>query len=263
MRGMLITTVLVTLGVGVAHGQDRRSAEEWCRDSGWSGDGERACDVREYTVAAPHLDLDATPNGGVRVVGGPRTDTLVRARVVATAATQAEADALLRDVKVATDGGTVRATGPDRSGRRSWHVSYEAWVPGRSDVTAHTQNGGISVSDVSGTVRVDARNGGVTLSRVAGDVRGRTTNGGLTVELAGPRWEGAGLDASTTNGGVTVKVPEGYSCQLAVGTVNGGLRADFPLTVQGRLDRRIEMPLGQGGAPVRVSTVNGGVRLTR
>ena len=90
---------------------------------------------------------------------------------------------------------------------------------------------------------------------------GKTVNGGVNVELAGEHWEGAGLDARTTNGGVSIKVPDGYSCQLAVTTVNGGVRSDFPLTVQGRLDKNIDVTLGKGGAPVRVATTNGGVHL--
>ena len=105
------------------------------------------------------------------------------------------------------------------------------------------------MSNVSGTLGFDAVNGGVTLSHVSGDVKGKTVNGGVNVELAGERWEGAGLDARTTNGGVSIKVPDGYSCQFAVTTVNGGVHSDFPLTVQGRLDKNIDVTLGKGGAP--------------
>ncbi len=100
-------------------------------------------------------------------------------------------------------------------------------MPAKANVTARTANGGISMSNVSGTLGFDAVNGGVTLSRVSGDVKGKTVNGGVNVELDGEHWEGAGLDARTTNGGVSVKVPDGYSCQLAVTTVNGGVRSDF------------------------------------
>ena len=166
---------------------------------------------------------------------------------------------------MATAGGTVKATGPDTSGvrNRGWHVSYEVWVPEKTDVTASTRNGGIALHNVAGTLAFDAVNGGVSLSRVSGDVKGKTVNGGVSVELAGARWEGAGLDARTTNGGVKVKLPDGYACPLAVSTVNGGVRTDFPLTVQGRVDRRLDVALNGGGAPIRITTTNGGVHLTR
>jgi hypothetical protein len=260
---MVIGAATLMLGAGSAQAQEMRSAADWCRESGEGRrDGERACDVREYTVASNSVNVDAGKNGGVRVVGGTRTDTLVRARVVATGDTQADADALAKQVRVSTEGGTVTATGPERTDdRRGWHVSFEVWVPAKANVSARTSNGGISIADVSGTLGFDAVNGGVSLSRVSGDVRGKTVNGGVKVELAGDRWEGAGLDARTTNGGVSITVPDGYSCQLAVTTVNGGVRSDFPLTVQGRLDKNIEVTLGSGGAPVRVATTNGGVHL--
>jgi hypothetical protein len=265
MRSLVAVGVAaLMLGAGAVQAQDMRSAEDWCRESGTSREGARACDVREYTIASAAVHVDAGKNGGVRVMGGSRTDTLVRARVVATAENQSAADALARAVTVSTEGGRVSAAGPERSGdRRGWHVSFEVWVPTRADVTARTSNGGISIANVAGTVGFDAVNGGVTLSGVSGDVRGTTVNGGVTVELAGDHWEGAGLDARTTNGGVRLKVPDGYSCQLAVATVNGGVHADFPLTVQGRLDKTLNVPLGKGGAPVRIATTNGGVRLTR
>jgi hypothetical protein len=263
---VLVGAAILVFGAGALVAQEKRSADDWCRESGgWNG-AARACDVREYTVASSSVSVDAGKNGGVRVMGGARTDTLVRARVVATADTQADADALLKQVQVSTDGGKVAASGPERapgSGRRGWHVSFEVWTPAKADVSARTNNGGISIADVSGKVAFDAVNGGVTLSRVSGDVRGATVNGGVNVELTGAKWEGTGLEARTTNGGVRIKVPDGYSCQLTVATVNGGVRADFPLTVQGRLDKRIEVPLGSGGAPVRISTTNGGVHLTR
>jgi hypothetical protein len=261
---MVVAVAVAAFGVLPAQAQERRSAEEWCRESGSSDDRARACDVREYTLPAGAVRIDAGPNGGVKVIGGSRTDTLVRARVVSTAESQADADALSKQVQVATTGGSVKASGPDTNGqrRRGWHVSYEVWVPQKTDVSASTRNGGISLQNVSGTLGFEAVNGGVSLSRVSGDVKGSTVNGGVSVELTGARWEGAGLDARTTNGGVKVKMPDGYACQLAVSTVNGGVRTDFPLTVQGRVDRRLDVALNGGGPPVRITTTNGGVHLS-
>ncbi len=94
-------------------------------------------------------------------------------------------------------------------------------------------------------------------------MRGRTTNGGVAVELTGDAWQGDGLDVRTTNGGVQLAVPEDYSAHLEAGTTNGGMRFAFPIMVQGRLDRRIAIDLGEGGRPIRVMTTNGGVVVRR
>ena len=58
-------------------------------------------------------------------------------------------------------------------------------------------------------------------------------------------------------------IPSGYSAELETGTVNGGFQTDLPLTVQGRLDRQVRATLGSGGPLLKVTTTNGGVRLTQ
>ena len=104
-------------------------------------------------------------------------------------------------------------------------------------------------------------NGGVKLVAVNGDVRGQTTNGGVDIELDGAFWSGEGLDVETTNGGVKLIVPENYSARLEASTDNGGINVDG--VNQSRRSRDITTQLGSGGAPIRLRTTNGGVRLTR
>jgi DUF4097 and DUF4098 domain-containing protein YvlB len=100
---------------------------------------------------------------------------------------------------------------------------------------------------------------------VAGNVRGRATNGGVTIEVAGDRWQGTGLDVSTTNGGVRLFLPRDYSANLDARAVNGGISVDFPMTIQGLLNNRREIrgTIGSGGPPLRVATTNGGVQIRR
>jgi DUF4097 and DUF4098 domain-containing protein YvlB len=106
-------------------------------------------------------------------------------------------------------------------------------------------------------------NGGLSLIGTAGDVRGRTINGGIDVTLTGAGWDGEGLDLRTTNGGVALAIPDGYAARLETSTVNGGLDADFPVTVRGRISRELTLDLGSGGRTLRVRTTNGGVTLRR
>jgi len=98
---------------------------------------------------------------------------------------------------------------------------------------------------------------------LGGEVHGRTTNGGLTVELAGDRWDGSGMDVTTTNGGVKLDVPSNYSAHFETATVNGGMKVDFPVTVQGRLTKEMSFDVGQGGQTIKVTTTNGGVKITK
>jgi Putative adhesin len=230
----------------------------------WSGDRARHCEVREETLAGGNpLDVDATPNGGIRVRGWERTDVVLRARIVGYADTNEQARQLTSQVRIETGGGQIRARGPARGGEHHWSVSFELNVPQRSDLTLRTVNGGITIADLHGTVKFKATNGGVRLENVAGDVTGQTSNGGLNIDLNGNRWDGNGLDVATHNGGINLRIPSDYSAELEAGTTNGGLRVDFPITVQGAVNRHINTTLGAGGPKIRAVTHNGGINIRR
>ncbi|MFN2316576.1 MAG: DUF4097 domain-containing protein [Gemmatimonadales bacterium] len=243
---------------------DSRPWLERCRD-GW-GDRDRAVACREQELTMPvtggELSVNARPNGSITVVGSNRRDIHVTARIQAQARSQSDADALMSEIAIVTDRG-LRAEGP-RAGRdEGWSVSYVIEVPREIDLTLSSTNGGVNVREVTGRLEMSTTNGGITLASVAGDVRGRTSNGSVNVTLEGDRWQGQGLDVQTTNGSVRLYVPERYHANLEAGTTNGGMNFDFPVTVRGRISRRMETQLGDGGALIRVMTTNGGVRVTR
>jgi hypothetical protein len=228
-------------------------------------DYEEHCEVRESTLPAGPLDVDAGQNGGVTVDAWDRNEIRVRAIVRGAARTDARARDIAGQVQVQAGGGRVYATGPNLERREWWSVSYRINVPRRNDLELSATNGGITITGVSGNLRFDTTNGGVRLADLGGRVNGQTRNGGLTVTLSGDRWDGDGLDVQTSNGGVTLAIPDGYNAELETRTVNGGLRIDFPITVQGEFSPRrgISTTLGSGGPPVRVRTTNGGVRINR
>ena len=237
-----------------------------CADTDrFNDDGYRHCEVREERLPAGPLSVDAGRNGGIRVEGWDGNDILIRAVVQASARDEAQAKQLAGQVQVRTGSGQVSATGPDRQDREWWSVSYRISVPHRTDLNLTANNGGITIARVAGAITFDTNNGGVRLADLSGRVNGRTSNGGVTVLLGGTQWDGEGLDVETSNGGVTLSIPTTYNAQLETRTVNGGFRFDYPLTLSGELSPRrgISTTLGSGGAPVRVRTTNGGLRLQR
>jgi len=247
-----------------AFAQDKSRGSLTCRDNWYSDRLMGHCEIKEQTVAAGGvISVDARKNGGVSVKGWDQNEVLVRARIQTAASTQSEADDLAKQIRIETGGGKIFAEGPDNRRDYYWDVSYEIFVPRRSDLSLEAYNGGISIADVSGRIEFTGHNGGVVLKRVGGLVRGGTTNGGLVVELDGARWDGETLDVKTTNGGIVMSVPENYSAHLETGTVNGHLSVDFPVTVQGRITRELAVNLGSGGPTVRVMTTNGGVKIRR
>jgi TolA-binding protein len=237
-----------------------------CRTDNWGNDEyEQHCEVRDSTLPAGALNVDAGQNGGIVVEGWDRNEIRVRAIVRGQARESARARELVSQVQVQAGGGRVYATGPDSLRRESWSVSYRINVPRKNDLDLRANNGGVTIVGVQGNMRFDTTNGGVKLQDIGGRVNGETRNGGLNVMLSGDRWDGEGLDVETSNGGVTLSLPDNYNAELETRTVNGGLRIDFPITVQGELTGRkgLQTTLGSGGPLVRVRTTNGGVKISK
>jgi hypothetical protein len=246
-------------------GRTGTDADPCANNRDWNDDYRQHCEVRDQTMPAGPLTVDAGQNGGITVDAWDRNEIRVRAVVRANARTDERARQLASGVQVQTGSGRVTATGPDTSRREWWSVSYRVNVPRKNDLDLSASNGGITIVGVSGNVRFDTNNGGVRLADLGGRVNGRTTNGGLTVDLSGSRWDGEGIDVETSNGGVTLSIPDGYNAELEARTINGGLRVDFPITIQGELSGRrgISTTLGSGGPTVRVRTNNGGLKIGR
>jgi DUF4097 and DUF4098 domain-containing protein YvlB len=263
-RSVLVAALVALTGLSALAQQ--KGGMMTCRDNGWYNDKlEGNCEIREQTLAmsGAAIAVDGKQNGGISVKGWDQNQVLVRARVQTGAPTAAEAADLAKQIRIETSGAKIYASGPEIRKNYHWDVSYEVFVPRRADLSLETHNGGIVISEVNGKIDFNALNGGVVLRKVGGTVRGSTTNGGLVVELSGDRWDGETLDVRTTNGGVVLSVPENYSAKLETGTVNGSINVDFPVTVQGKINKELAVNLGSGGATVRAMTTNGGVRVKR
>jgi DUF4097 and DUF4098 domain-containing protein YvlB len=266
LRRSLLAAALLIVACSSAFAQRERNSSLACREGDWYNDRlVSTCQIRETTLAPTGgvLSIDGRQNGGVSVKGWDQNQILVRARVQAAALSLPQAEQLAAQVLIETGGNKIFANGPEGTKDSHWNVSYEVFVPRRSDVSVQTHNGGVSIADVNGRIDFTATNGGVVLRRVGGTVRGSTTNGGLVVDLTGDRWDGESLDVKTTNGGVVMSVPDNYSANIQTGTVNGRIDVDFPVTVQGNITKQLSFNLGAGGASVRAMTTNGGVRIQR
>jgi len=262
-RNLLLALVAIALATPAFA---QRSSREWEKDcDDWGNDwGEKFCEVREYTLKpSGSLRIDANPNGGIAVIAWDKNEVKVVARLSAWARTMDEAKDIASQVKVETSETEIRSLGPNLRNRRGWSVTYEIWAPAKTDLRLSSTNGGLDVEGIRGRLELETTNGGISLQAVAGDVRAETTNGGITVDLEGRRWDGTGLDARTTNGGVKLLVPDGFNADLEAATTNGGMDFEFPVTISGRLNRRISTKLGDGGPPIRLETTNGGVTVRR
>lgn len=256
--------IVLLLPAVLAFGQfeNNQTKDLKCSDRNGDSRRQRSCEVREESIpASARFIVDAGKNGGVSIKGWNRSDVLVRALVEAWADNEAGAKALASQVRVMTGGGQINPQGPATEGRQSWGVSFEIFVPHRTDLQVKAFNGGVSLTDLQGDLSFETTNGGIHMKRLAGRVKGQTKNGGVHAELKGSRWDGSEFDVQTTNGGVHLNVPQNYSAQLEAGTVNGRLHVEGASV--DKEARSYRGTIGAGGPPVRLMTRNGGVHVER
>jgi hypothetical protein len=141
-------------------------------------------------------------------------------------------------------------------------VEFTIHLPAGVRVQATSVNGNVEVDGATAEVYANTTNGSVEVRSSGGPVRARTTNGDIIVRsgtLGDER-----LEYSTTNGSITLELPSSANADVDMRTVNGTLSSDFPLTLQGEINRRhLRATLGKGGPSLRVSTVNGNIRLRK
>lgn len=268
-----IASALVTAAIGItataAFAQDGEKSRGFCANNNWSSnDRVSFSELREMTISSSgSVAVDAGKNGGVSVSGEDRGDIVVRACIQAWGNSGDSAKATAAGVSINTSG-TIKAENP--ADDKNWSVSYHVAVPRSTNLKLTAYNGGISIADVDGSAEFETRNGGVSLKNLSGDVKGRTDNGGVNVSLAGSSWRGNGLDVETKNGGVNLTLSKNYAARIETGTVNGGFKSDIPelnVTTEdvkgGWRNRstRINTSLNGGGAPIRVITTNGGIKI--
>jgi hypothetical protein len=239
-----------------------RMESEWCQEESRSRRG-WYCEVREFTFdAAGSVEFDASPNGGIEVEGWDGNEIHVQAKVQGQARSDGAAYELVSEVQIAM-GSELKASGPKTGRGESWSVSYRAKVPRQLDLALNAMNGSIAIQDVSGSLEMSTVNGGISLGQLAGDVSARTVNGGIKAQLSGSAWEGSGLELRTTNGAIEIGLPSEYNAVLEAATTNGGVQVDFPVTVTGRIGKRLNTVLGEGGATISATTTNGAVKIRK
>lgn len=141
-------------------------------------------------------------------------------------------------------------------------VEFVVRLPAGVKVDASTVNGGVDIDGATADVVAHTVNGSVDARSTGGPVSAHTTNGDVMVSSA--RLDGDHTEFSTVNGTITVSLPASVNADVEMHTVNGRLSSDFPLTVQGSFSpRRLHATLGKGGATLRLSTVNGSIRLRK
>lgn len=213
-----------------------------------------------------NVRAEASPDGTARVEAvrrGRRSDPAsVRIEVVEHAG-GVTICALYPTPRNARQENTCRPGGGQNStSNNDVQVDFTVRVPANARFAGHSVNGDIDVADVRADVKAATVNGNVDI-RTAGFAEASTVNGNIHCRLGRSSFTDD-VEFETVNGSITVEMPDGLNADFHAATVNGGIDSDFPILVTGKVSRRsLRGSIGDGGPELRLSTVNGSIRLRK
>ncbi len=143
------------------------------------------------------------------------------------------------------------------------NVEFELRIPRDVAFEGRTVNGRIQ-AEVEGRAAVSTVNGSIEVQ--AGTLTEATTvNGSIRAEVRSSGSSADDVKLSTVNGSVRLTLPEGVNADVSAKTVNGGITSDFrEIEVRKKWGpRSAEGRLGNGGRELALSTVNGGIRISK
>ena len=165
-----------------------------------------------------------------------------------------------------TAGGLVVRGEKDQNGmgrNRDVRQRVTLSLPRQIDLGVSGVNGRVGVGEVDGPVKLSGINGKVEVAQAMGYSNISGINGRVKITLA--RLGEQGIHVSGVNGGVELFFAEDLNADLDVTGINGSVNADVAnVTIFGKVDKQnFHAKIGSGGSPIKVSGVNGHVKLSR
>jgi DUF4097 and DUF4098 domain-containing protein YvlB len=199
-------------------------------------------------------------NGTVEVQGWDRNEVEVRA-VKTAKQKESDLERVSIDVEASPKAVSIVTRYPQNEGVEV-AVEYTIHVPHSAHLEhIGTVNGTLRVSGVEAIEDLHTVNGNIEVFDAGGSVHAHTTNGNVHLELAHLP-DKTGATAETTNGSLVLAVPTNMQADVEARCLNGNFSSEIPITMEStQKPREMHGKLGKGGAPIRLRTVNGGIRL--
>jgi hypothetical protein len=164
-----------------------------------------------------------------------------------------------RGMRVHSNGRRDRWNDDDRD---DLQIDITVRLPKGLEVSAGSVSGDVSVAGAEGDVRASSVSGEVRLDTPkASRVRASSVSGDVEVRIRELTGIGT-LSFTSVSGNVDVELPKNVDADVTMRTVSGDMESEFPLVLNGRVNRRsFEARIGKGGRELEVRTVSGNVRL--
>jgi DUF4097 and DUF4098 domain-containing protein YvlB len=203
-------------------------------------------------------------NGAIKIIGWDKNEVQIDAVKVADKREKLDEAKIVVDATASTL--KIKTEYPDRDNYNPARVEYTLQVPRKAHLDAiRAVNGAVTVEGVQGQINVASVNGEVSGKALAGQVKLSSVNGRVVAAL--DQIAGASpIELNAVNGSVELMLPSDANAELSASTVHGSIGNGFDIPV--RRERftggsSLRAKLGTGMTLVKLSTVNGSIRLQR
>ena len=280
ITALVLSVALVSNGAGpaAAHGIARQDpgliASPPCAEPGCTG--ESGQDLREefhqtYPLSATGRISLENINGGVQIKVWDRAAVQVDALKKAykphrLAEAQIQVNATEESIRIRTEYPSENQTfrGDERRYDNPAIVEYTLTVPRKAMLeSVELVNGSLDIDGVEGSVKASSINGRVQARGLASDVKLSTVNGQLEAVFT-LLDESKPITLGSVNGNLTIIIPSNSNAAIRAATVHGGISSDFGLKIKHGeyVGHSMEGQIGNGGPKIRLSNVNGSIRVS-
>ena len=169
---------------------------------------------------------------------------------------------LIYDVELRTSGGSISVEGVEGivQAKTSGGSLYFDNIDGR--IQGKTSGGSIKVGAVRGDVDVHTSGGSITVKDLKGALQANTSGGSVTATISQQPESDCRL--TTSGGSITVYLDDDTKMDVDAGTAGGSIHTEFPVTIQGKINKRkLKATINGGGPELYLHTSGGSIYLKK
>ncbi len=224
------------------------------------------------------IEITAGVPGNITIVGWQKGSVRMEAEKIVYYHSAEQAMLLLKAhpirVRWTQTSSTIRIAEPTQPDA-TMEYNLTLYVPkAKTDIRGTMKRGDFTIESVNGWVEISTSEGSLEAKSMEGYFSGETLKGDISVEMSGKNWKGMEFAALTQVGSVDVKLPLDYSAAIQLETRNGTITVDYPpQVVEGEPEppqivvsknsQSLKGAVGDGGAPLKLVTYAGDIRLSR
>lgn len=174
-----------------------------------------------------------------------------------------ESDKGFAPVFFSNEGGNLVVRTADRRG--SSDVRYDLKLPREvASLELNSVTGAIKLSDIEGEITVQNVSGQTDLTNIAGLRKAGTVEGNINIVLR--EWRDEPLELKAVTGDISLQIKSAVDADLEATSVTGSISLDdaFGIVVEKQMvGQRARGKMGEGGETIKITTVNGSIKVSK